>query len=440
MSNILLLTVGGSCEPLVTAIRQHRPRFVYFLCSDDITHPGKTAGSYVAVIGEGTPCKAYGKGEDSPSIVAQTGLEETRYEIVKISHMDNLAECYEHSVAAIEDAKKRFPGCKILANYTGGTKTMTAGLVAAALDDGEVELFLVGGDRVDLVKVRSGSQRVLRCDWMPLIWRKRLALLKSLFSRYNYTGCLELVQGTSIDALPGSKEDKMLQTYQSICSAFLDWDRFNHLEALGHLNYYGRHLVPSIKFLKEIIASKKAYAEAGKPVHLFAPVFDLLRNAERRLNQQNYDDAVARTYRSLEMLAQFILFEFNPELKTENLNVDLLPGTIKPKYQELKREAGTGGKLQLPLFKTFELLLDLGHPVGKMFAERKGRLRDLLVIRNNSILAHGFIPINSKRAWEFFQFVREFAVESAGGGKKKGGDWEQAIQFPTELPDEIWQD
>ena len=38
-------------------------------------------------------------------------------------------------------------GCRIIADYTGGTKTMTTGLAMAAIDDGNVRLHLTISDR-----------------------------------------------------------------------------------------------------------------------------------------------------------------------------------------------------------------------------------------------------------------------------------------------------
>ena len=54
-SSILICTVGGSHQPIVTGILQHRPSFVHFLCSDDA---GKLKGSYTQVIGEGNATPA----------------------------------------------------------------------------------------------------------------------------------------------------------------------------------------------------------------------------------------------------------------------------------------------------------------------------------------------------------------------------------------------
>jgi hypothetical protein len=51
MSTILLITVGGSPQPIITAIQSLNPDRTVFICSDG------PRGSVSQVIGEGTPCE-----------------------------------------------------------------------------------------------------------------------------------------------------------------------------------------------------------------------------------------------------------------------------------------------------------------------------------------------------------------------------------------------
>lgn len=53
---ILVISVGGSCSPIITSIKQNKPDRIYFFCSDDSRTGNK--GSYVSVIGEGKVCGA----------------------------------------------------------------------------------------------------------------------------------------------------------------------------------------------------------------------------------------------------------------------------------------------------------------------------------------------------------------------------------------------
>ena len=67
---ILLLSNGGSCEPLVTSILENKPDKIIFFCSDDI---GTTKGSYFSVIGKDNACKSYDN-IVKPNILTQVGL------------------------------------------------------------------------------------------------------------------------------------------------------------------------------------------------------------------------------------------------------------------------------------------------------------------------------------------------------------------------------
>jgi len=415
VSKVLILTVGGSWEPLVTSIQRHRSDYVVFLCSQDGEKPDKRPGSHIMVDGKGLPCTQWGK-EAKPSIVAQCGLEPEQYEKIIISGMDSLADCYFSAEQAIKNARDKFSGADILCDYTGGTKSMSAGLAAAALDDGKAQIYLVGGRRDNLVKVRSGTQRVVKGDWSPLLWQRRFDSFKKLFARYDYEGCLELTEQLSTEVVADSKADRIVEVYRSLSRAFLNWDQFRHEDAMDDLEPYVSYLPQQKIFLSEVIKSRKIYEEGhgeDKKVRLHM-VYDILRNAERRLLQKKFDDAVSRIYRALEMIAQLCLFFNRPSIDTSRVDLNALPEGLKDKYRQIKEDIAYGNmehgdnnesKMQVGLFRAYELLSDLGHPVGKLAWERKGRMLDIIRVRNFSILAHGLEPIEPAKAKEFYRFT-----------------------------------
>ena len=90
MTKVLVLTVGGSSEPLITSIKRHKPDYVIFLCSADRVTPVKIPGSHHTVDGDGLPCREWNK-EPQPSIVVRAGLKPGEYEkifyITEKSHL-----------------------------------------------------------------------------------------------------------------------------------------------------------------------------------------------------------------------------------------------------------------------------------------------------------------------------------------------------------------
>ncbi len=61
------------------------------------------------------------------------GLSEAHYEPVVWKNPDDLADCVEALFALFRQICKEYPGAHIVANYTGGTKTMSAALVVGAV-------------------------------------------------------------------------------------------------------------------------------------------------------------------------------------------------------------------------------------------------------------------------------------------------------------------
>lgn len=443
-AKVLVLTTGGSSEPLVTSILHHKPDYVIFLCSPDKKGPPKQPGSYNTVDGKGLSCKEWGK-EPQPSIVHRSGLKKDLYEIILIPNIDSIYDCYSCSEQAFNLAREKFSRAEIIIDYTGGTKSMSAGLVSAALDDGNVELYIVGGVRPDLVKVRSGTQGIRKENWMPLLYNRKMKLLTKLFAQYDYDGCLELIEQLGTQLVVGSEIERVSQVYRSIALAFLAWDQFRHEEAMEELELYSAYFVQEKAYLIEVIKAKQSYInpEAHGNRLRFHLVHDLLRNAERRLWQKKYDDAVGRTYRALEMIAQFCLLYNKPSINSADVNIDILPERLKEKYRLMQRKmtVQSGRKdsniLTIGLFRAYELLLDLDHPIGKIFEERKQQIQDLIRLRNESIFAHGLSPIDSEKAWEFYHFTCKLIIDGEKLMKMKF-TYENAPNFPIKIPEKIW--
>ncbi|WP_337884637.1 hypothetical protein [Fischerella thermalis] len=155
MSKILLVTVGGSFQPIITAIRSLQPDRVIFIASDG------EKGSKSQVIGEGTPCEVRRGAEvieRLPNIPTQVDLGENfqpERDLILVQNPDNLAECYPKIYSCIRNLQQE-SGHQIMADYTGGTKTLSAALAMAAVDCG-ISLYITIAARDNLVKVERGE-------------------------------------------------------------------------------------------------------------------------------------------------------------------------------------------------------------------------------------------------------------------------------------------
>lgn len=390
--NILIATVGGSCEPIVTAIKSCTPDHVVFLCSPD---SGSVKGSHITVNGPGLVCGGgRDKQPDKPSIATQAGLATDRMHIKYIARIDDPNDCYQTSLAVIQEIQQRWPGARIIADYTGGTKSMSLGLGAAAFDCEGVELSVVKGTRVDLVKVQDGTQRAGRISTDAVLARRQIAEVSDFLVRYDYPGLLVHLQTMSrLQHLPADLEDQLQETL-TFARGLNAWDRFDHRGAIQLLLPHSRKYGNLVQFLKAVCHSRAAMDPDWKAddvpkikIHGYEVVQDLLLNAQRRAAQERYDDAVARLYRALELLVQ-VRLKLSYQIETGNVDTNKIPEASRAAFPDKK----------IGLERAYNLLLALSQddPLSQLYAaEGKGTM-DAVTKRNNSILAHGFRPVSQE--------------------------------------------
>ena len=419
MKTILILTVGGSHQPLVRSIQQNQPSFVYFLCSTD---GGKIKGSYTQVQGEGKVCFSRPglDAPDLPNIVQQAGLPPGQFEVQQIGDFDNLSACYLAAMQLIEQVHQAHPDARLLVDYTGGTKSMTAGLAAAALDDGRCEIQLVSGLRQDLVKVVDQTEFVRPVRVWDAQIARRIQAARQVLARFDYVGAARILEDAA--ARYGSDHTlEMLQRWLSLCRGFDAWDRFDHAAARQLLQPYRKHVIPYAKFLDAIVEGKG---------HGFEWVEDLIQNASRRAAQERFDDAVGRLYRALELTAQTWL-NLRHGLETGNLDLARVPESQRERLAQNRNDKGI---VQVGLRAAWELIAAFPDDLlGQAYQPQQNRLLSFLTTRNASLFAHGFTPIGASAYREhsghvvgFLHQCIELAV-TASDTRRSG----RLDQFPT---------
>lgn len=435
MTKILLVTVGGSSRPILTAIHTLEPDRVVFLCSTG------AKGSESQIVGSGTPCEVYEKGtlvEKLPNIPTQAGLRgfQPERDLVLIQDPDDLTECYQVAAKAIRSLQQKEPNAQILADYTGGTKTMSAGLAIAALDQGILTYLTTSTTRENLRRVEWGEATERAPVALLQVDRNLQQLLPRLLQQYNYPAAIAelnyLLQGVE---LPSEAKQRIRQL-RDCCEGFNAWDRFSHRDAWRFLQNYMNQpqIQPLGFFLKRVISSRAAIdpdfeATDGMKGHGYEVVEDLLLNAERRAAQERYDDAVGRLYRALELLVQIRLLQ-HYGIQTGDVDLQKVPESLREQYQASgERE----GKIQLPLLKSYCLLSDLeADPLGKLYQQQANSIQNALQIRNYSLFAHGFKPITKADYQQFREVVAGFiqaGIAAIAPSKKPSSP----IQFPTHL-------
>ena len=415
---ILLCTVGGSKEPIIRAIEHYRPSRTVFVCSSG------PRSSRAQVEGDG-------------GIVEEKGLPEGAWEILEVPP-DDPDTAFVEIEKRIVDLSSRNSG-RIIVDYTGGTKSMSVAAALAALAAG-VELSLTTGERRDLVKVASGTERATPVGFRGVMARFALDRAADAWRRFAYGDAAELLERAFRDLTlageSGESVRKLRQRLQRLLAAsrmFEAWDRFAHRDALFRMKE---------SRLANNLSGMQRYEQALTILTSDTPeplmLWDLWLNAERRARRKRYDDALARLYRLVEWTAQFIL-RTERGIDTAHFDPTVLPeGELRDR---LAARAGGKGRTTIGLFDALEVAQALvsEHPFVRPLRTALGgsmplsELQQWIEARNRSILAHGFTPVDEtlwQRAhgWMQRHWVPWIHDELAARSQ-------DLPQFPTQFPD-----
>jgi CRISPR-associated protein (TIGR02710 family) len=417
---VLVATVGGETAPQETAVSSLRPLHATFICSREST-------------------------DKTDALVSQVELLGGTAEKLLLDYVDDFEYCYAACLERLICLRNTYPDAEVRADYTGGTKTMCAALVVAAINALGVQLSLVTGARRGSERVMDGTQslRTVQTGSVRVDRLKTTAL--EAFGRYDYAATMALLREALAQQGLHGRVAAYLQDWFAVAQALDCWDRFQHKDAWRLLLPYRDRLTDLFPFLKAVMWSR-TQADAsftceglegiGKTAkgHGYELVEDLLLNAERRAARGLYDDAVARLYRGTELLAQ-IRLKCEYELDTSNVDVTN-PKLCPDDIEWLKRGALAGrARIDLGLVRSYELLARLNRhgtePLGANYAEQyRGRIRDFLLLRNASLLAHGCTPLGLKDWESAHSFFNVFLQDVRGALALK--PYAQPLQFPTD--------
>ena len=233
---VLLCTVGGSHQPILSAIRSSAPRYVCFFATGKDPGSGNP-GSMVQITGAGKVIKARLTDERPtlPNVPTQAGLAQDTFSAREVP-ADDLDGTYLVISDAIAELHRRFPDARFVADYTGGTKTMTAALVCAALDSEDVDLQLVTGARDNLVRVADGTERAMGASVARLRLDRTMARYLEAWRRFAYREAAHGLEAIRISA--DHADRSRLDLALALSRALASWDDFDHDCALALIEPY----------------------------------------------------------------------------------------------------------------------------------------------------------------------------------------------------------
>lgn len=312
--------------------------------------------------------------------------------------------CFAHFAAEVERLfDEGFAPDDIWVDFTRGTKAMSAALVLAAVAHDLSHLRYIYGKRDQRGTVTAGTEKLREINPVAALSRRRFDLARGLVANGAFAAALDILPDpdspfASMFRVPS----EMVRAARTIAEFLAAWDRLDYRAAAKidlpeptALPAAWRPLCPGPALVKWVqrLASKPEQEEMAAMAAWLRPLaVDLLTNAERRVRHKQFEDALVRAYRVLELVGQARLFDhgIDSEAVPENH-----PAVQKVRERRRKRgdsDFGRGKRgLQAPRELAAFLLEQLKDPLGE-------RLRQLIKQpgghaikgRNVSILIHGY--------------------------------------------------
>ncbi len=406
---IMIVTVGGSPEPIIYSLKTHKPKFIYFI-------PSKDTQKIIHEIVE--------------AVFPPNGRVD--HKSIVVENAEDLPAAFKTCQEAFLEIKNlNFNEYEVLADLTGGTKVMSAALVLAAAYQGAQIVYVSGSQRTKegVGIVESGTERVIyRAHPYDITAKSQIESFRNNFNSCRFEAAIadcEVIIGKGNESLKN-----IFGALKDICEAYRWWDLFNFKRAAHHLNCGKDRLQKLLFNIRDLQSSFSRYlskiTDHLKRLNYIKTddfttdlVEELVANAKRRAAEGKYDDAVARLYRALELLAQ-VEFRQVYGRSTTQFPLSLFEENIRNKIypnSPADREVDIGCQ------KAFEILAEMGKKIGSQYSANKKEIHELLSARNNSIMAHGTSPLDKKDFDKFLKIFDKFNIDYA------------KIEFPEFDPD-----
>lgn len=421
----MILTMGTSYEPLVLSIQLFKPKRILFLYTPNTERFIDKVVKF---------CRLKNSGYDKRLVREGEPLDV--YKEIKSAYLVwNRPE-------------------KIYIDLTGGTKAMSsAAAMAGALID--VQLVYVGTNDylIDFRKPKPGSERIQYIvNPYEVFGDLEIEKAITLLNRYNYAGARERLEQLK-EKVPDPSIRQQLNFMYLLTRVYEHWDALEFQQAHTCMEQLLVELQRDAKlhnsfilmdYIPKLIKQKKVLDELVKiPVaikgytrietlrdkeKMSALMFTLYSNALIREEQEKYDFSTLLLYRLLEMIEQRRLALYNIDVSrveylhiayptqmfngntvlTDQEKFEIYRGKIMEIKKSLfRRSVNDFLPEQISLLEGFIQLAALGDKIvaGPKVIDKIKRIRAMTFLRNNSIYAHGFTPVNRADFLKFKNFV-----------------------------------
>jgi CRISPR-associated protein (TIGR02710 family) len=312
------------------------------------------------------------------------------HEVISIEDQDDINKIYQVLSAKFRDVKKNFD--QITVDFTSGTKAMAGALtILGSLYEVDVLSYVTGKRSAGIVV--KGTEQLLSVRPYAIVVESRLSQAVTFFNKCQFDGCLIIIDEL-VKRIPDPELLSKITPFQNAALAYSAWDKFDHQAAFQSLKEVK---FPEFDHNKAFLG--KLLSSSDKEPYFIA---DLISNAKRRAEiEYKYDDAVARLYRTIELVSQFSLKKYGIG-DTGNVPKEKIPPRLISEWR-LKED-----KTMIGLKHSYQLLAEMNDPIGAAFLH-DGKLRSLLQKRNMSILAHGLTPVVGENYLQLRDLVVSYA-------------------------------
>lgn len=320
---------------------------------------------------------------------------------------------------------------QLVADFTSGTKNMSAALVLAAVDLRIRSFSYVNGRRDSTGRVIPGTETRQTIRPRSVHLSRLLADFERLFDRADFAAAQAVIASIRQEQLDAFDRER-IDLLDRLASFYGAWDRYD-LDGAVSIDKPAASADISPPLPGHV--ADAFYQQSRTAVGIisrkqFHPnrLADLIENAERRARGQAYNDAMLRLYRAIEYLAQLQLHEVH-SIDTSNVDLKKVPESLHETFETLR---STSGVIAIPLTRSYQLLETLEDPLGNTFQgwyrNKKNDLQKLLNRRNNSILAHGFDTVSSS---DYHTLLNDYVLPLARIVVPDLDEVRDYVRFPT---------
>lgn len=386
MPKAMILSVGGTPQPIIKSIIEYAPEFVSFFASQDTCDLVTT-------------------------IKTETGIN-FKSEITLVDNVNDLLHCHEKAEEAVlRVTSKGYLKEEVIVDYTGGTKNMSVSLALAAITHGFSFSYVGGKERTKdgVGIVVNGQEEIYQSvnpwDFLAIEEKKKIA---AFFNQCQFKAAKELTD-TLLERT--SKYKLLFKKLGFLIEGYSRWDLFRHNETLDFFKKAKINEIielgdeSMIEFARETEAQipvlDKIVNEGKRPSHPL--ILDMYSNAERRFNEGKIDDAILRLYRLVEMLAQNKLLN-NYGIDPSDVKTKQIPDKVRADFIAFYKNH-RNNKIGIPQTAAYRLLDALGDELGRVFKIKEAEFMKIQFSRNYSYLAHGFDSSRGKTYLNLRDFV-----------------------------------